>query len=119
MAGRERRHHHQLTGPAVPPPWVADDDGVRLTVRVTPRASRSGFAGMTEVGEGRTALAVRLRAPPVEGAANRALVEFLAAELGVARSAVRLVAGEKSRIKTVAIAGISPERMAERLARPH
>lgn len=115
MARRERRHHHQLTGPANPPPYVDDGDGVRLTVRVTPRASRSGFAGIAEVGEGRTALALRLRAPPVDGAANQALLGFLAAELGVARSAVKLVAGEKSRIKTVAITGLSTEKLAARL----
>jgi len=115
VARRERRHHHQLSGRG-PLPFSADGDGVRLVLRVTPRANRSAFAGLTDIGEGRTALGVRLRAPPVDGAANLALVEFLAAALGVSKSALRLVSGEKSRLKTVAIAGLSPEDLAARLA---
>ena len=99
----------------LPPPWSADRDGARLTVRVTPRASRSEIAGLAEIGEGRSALAVRLRAPPVDGAANQALVEFLAEALGVTRGAVRLVAGDRSRLKTVRIAGLPVEELPQRL----
>jgi uncharacterized protein (TIGR00251 family) len=94
---------------------VADAHGARLTIRVTPRASRSAFAGLVDIGDGRIALAVRLRAPPVEGAANQALLDFLAAELGAPRSSLRLVSGERSRIKTVAFAGLSPAEVARRL----
>jgi uncharacterized protein (TIGR00251 family) len=104
MARRRWGDHDQLTRtPGAP--FSADADGVRLTVRVTPRAKRSAVAGLVDIGEGRTALAVRLKAPPVEGAANRALVAFLAAELGVALSDVRIVAGDRSRVKIVAVAG--------------
>ena len=86
--------------------FTADADCVRLTVRVVPRAKRSAVAGVVEIGEGRHALAIRLAAPPVEGAANRALVAFLAEQLDVASSSVRIVAGERSRVKIVAIAGV-------------
>jgi uncharacterized protein (TIGR00251 family) len=71
---------------------------IRLTVRVQPRASKDEFAGVRE-----GVLRVRLRAPPVDGAANEALVRFLADELGVARRQVRMVSGFGSRTKTVEI----------------
>ena len=53
------------------------------------------------------ALKVRLHAPPVDGAANEELVKFLARSLGVARRAVRIVAGQTSRSKVVEIEGVS------------
>lgn len=61
------------------------------------------------------ALRIRLAAPPVDGAANDALVRFLAERLGVARSAVRIEAGVSGRSKVVAVEGIDPETAARRL----
>ncbi|MFP5354023.1 MAG: DUF167 domain-containing protein [Gemmatimonadota bacterium] len=75
--------------------------GVRFPVRVQPRASRTEIAG-THQG----ALKVRLQAPPVDGAANEALVEFLAESLGVPRRMVEIVSGASSRTKLVEVAGI-------------
>jgi len=89
-------------------PFTSDGGAVRLTVRVTPRASRSEIGGIVDAGDGRTALAVRLRAPPVEGAANRALAELLAAKLGLPRRAVTIAAGETSRLKIVRLEGADP-----------
>jgi uncharacterized protein len=61
-------------------------DGARFAVRVVPRASRTALLGV--IGEGAdAAVKIALRAPPVEGRANEALVEFLADLLGVRRSA--------------------------------
>ena len=99
-------------------PWTSDGDGVRLVVRVTPRAKRSAFAGLVDSGDGRVALAVKLAAPPVDGAANEALVVFLAEALQLSRSSVRLVSGEKSRLKTVQLSGISPDALAALLEEP-
>jgi uncharacterized protein len=61
------------------------------------------------------ALRIRLAAPPVDGAANEALVRFLAERLGVARAAVRIDAGMSARSKVVAIDGIDPATAARRL----
>ena len=97
-------------------PYSEVGEGVRLTVRVTPRASRSAAGGLVEIGEGRSALPVRLAAPPVDGAANRALIAFLADRLGVAPSSIRIVAGERARVKTVAIARIAAADLAPLLA---
>ena len=86
--------------------------GVRIRLRVQPRATRTEVVG----GHG-DALRVRLTAPPVDGAANEALVRFLAERLGVARSTVRLVAGETARTKVVSVEGLSaPEAQARLLA---
>lgn len=69
-------------------------------MRVTPRASKSIFlAGTPEH------FAARLAAPPVEGAANTALVELVAKAFGVAKRDVTLIAGETARLKRLAIAG--------------
>jgi uncharacterized protein len=75
--------------------------GVRLTLHVQPRASRTGLAGLHG-----DAIKVRLAAPPVGGAANAELVRFLAELLGVARSAVEIVSGETGRRKVVRIDGV-------------
>jgi uncharacterized protein (TIGR00251 family) len=56
-------------------------------------------------------LKIRLTAPPVDGAANEALVKFLAAQLGVAKSNVEIVSGHTSREKIVRVNGISPADM--------
>ena len=59
-------------------------------------------------------LRVRVTAPPVEGAANQALIRFLADELGVARRDVRLVAGAAGRQKLVVVDGVGPDELEER-----
>ena len=79
----------------------AHGNGVRIKVHVQPRAARTELAGLHG-----DALKVRLRAPPVDGAANEALVEFLAAVFDVPRRAVRVVSGHASRGKLVELDGV-------------
>ena len=81
-----------------------------LRVRVQPRAARNGLAGQRE-----GALVVRLTAPPVEGAANKALTRLLGRALGVAPSAVRIVGGAGARQKRVSVSGIDAATARERL----
>lgn len=85
-----------------------DDGGVAFAVRVVPRASRNAIEG-----EHAGALKVRLTAPPVKDRANEALRRLLAERLNVPASAVRIVAGEKSRTKRVAVAGVSKAKVLE------
>jgi len=61
------------------------------------------------------AIRLRLTAPPVDGAANEALIRFLAASLNVPRAAVELVSGRTGRTKLVAVTGVSVEEAARRL----
>ena len=79
-----------------------------LPVRVIPKAKRNETAGWVEV-DGKRVLRVRLTAPPVEGKANKALVEFLAATLGLRKGDIQLQSGEKSRMKTLRIAAREDE----------
>jgi uncharacterized protein len=82
--------------------WLGDD--WQLAVRVQPRASRAKIIGM--LGE---LLKIALTSPPVDGAANKALCQLIAKELGVAKGRVTIVQGEKSREKQVLIKGVDPE----------
>jgi len=76
----------------------------RLKVRVTPRASKNEIVGWRD-----GVLIVRTTAPPIEGAANKACIELVAKTLGVKRSQVSLVHGDKSRDKTFEIADLSDD----------
>jgi hypothetical protein len=86
-------------------------DGVRIRVRVIPRAARPGLAG-TRAG----ALLVRLSAPPVEGAANAELVEIIARALGRPKQDVAVERGAGSRSKTIRVRGVTGEEAARALA---
>lgn len=79
-----------------------DSEAVTLSVRIQPRASKNEIVTMESGG-----LKVRLTAPPVDGAANEALVKFLAATLSIPRSHVEIVSGHTSREKIVRISGVS------------
>jgi uncharacterized protein (TIGR00251 family) len=101
-----------LTSSHVPTLRITNHRGsLRFSVRVQPRASRSEIVGLHG-----DALKVRLAAPPVDGAANAALVELLADGLGVPRSCVRIVTGATSRGKVVEVDGVHVENI-RRLAR--
>lgn len=89
---------------------ASETSGIVLAVHVQPRASRSEVVGWR--GE---ALAIRLTSPPVDGAANRACRDFLAETLGLRRSEVELIAGEKSREKRFRLSGISQEQVRAKL----
>ena len=87
------------------------EGGVRLSVWVKPRASRTRILGEHAFPDGRTGLAVALAAPPVDGEANRELLGFLAKTFALPRSKVVLVSGATSREKTVLLASLSRERV--------
>jgi uncharacterized protein (TIGR00251 family) len=88
-----------------------DGPDLLLRVQVQPRARHEGFAGLHG-----DALKIRLTAPPVDGKANAALIEFLARSFGVAKSGVTLLQGETGRAKLVRIN--SPARLPAGLAIP-
>lgn len=92
--------------------WLQPDtEGCRLHVHVVPRATSTEI-----VGKHGDALKIRLRAPPVDGKANAALVEFLAEQLALPRHAIRIVAGTAGRSKQLAIKGLNAATVAARLA---
>lgn len=83
----------------------------RVTVKVHPRAKRTGISG--RFGE---AWKLDLAAPPVDGKANEECVRWFAAAAGVARTRVRIVSGAAGRMKVVEVEGISQEELERKLA---
>ena len=79
---------------------------VSFQVRVQPRASRDEIAGVIN-----GALKIRLQAPAVDNRANEALVEFLARLLKTPKSAVRILAGDRSRQKRIEIRGVTKQQV--------
>ena len=78
---------------------------MKIEVRITPNASKDEITGKAEDGR----LRVRIQSPPVNGAANRRLIRFIAKTAGVAKSKVRIVRGERSRDKALEIDGDEKE----------
>jgi uncharacterized protein (TIGR00251 family) len=84
--------------------------GATFAVRIHPRARKNAITG--ELGE---ALKLSLTAPPVEGEANAACIEFFANLLKVPRSSVTIAAGQTSRNKRIAVAGLTAQQLRDRL----
>ena len=85
-------------------------EGVTFAVKVQPRARRNAVVG--ELGD---ALKIALTAPPVDGKANEACIEFFADALRVARSSVSIASGQTSRNKIIRVTGITAAQVRERL----
>jgi hypothetical protein len=91
-------------------------EGVTLAVRAQPGAKKTAITGV--YGEGATAqLKIAVKAPPLEGRANQALIAFLAKTLGVTKNAVELKSGELSRSKVFLLRGVTLERAQAALLR--
>jgi uncharacterized protein (TIGR00251 family) len=87
------------------------DSDISFQIRVHPRAKKNAITG--EVGD---ALKLTLTAPPVDGKANDACIDFFAKLLKVPRSSVTIAAGQTSRNKVIRVAGLSAEEVRRRLA---
>ena len=85
--------------------------GITFAVKVHPRARKNAITGT--VGD---ALKLALTAPPVEGKANQAVIEFFAELFAIPRSSVTIASGESSRNKVIRIAGVSKRAAEQRLA---
>jgi len=80
--------------------------GVTFMVRVQPGASKNEIVEMQE-----DALKIRISAPPVQGKANKVLIQFLAKQLAVKRSQVEILSGHTSRVKTIHVIGQGTEKL--------
>ncbi|MFT4090672.1 MAG: DUF167 family protein [Asticcacaulis sp.] len=83
----------------------------RLVVRLTPKAAKDQIDGWGEDEHGRAFLKVRVRARPVEGQANAALLLFLSKVLRLPGSRLEMVAGDVSRLKQIEIEGVEPQAL--------
>ena len=87
-----------------------DGSGVVFKVHLSPRASKDGIDGCHG-----DALKIKVKAPPVEGKANEALIKFLAKLLGVPQNHLDLIHGRSGRTKTLRVEGLNPEEVVKRL----
>ncbi len=118
----ERRHQYieksaalcgdAATADALPAFLKASPDGVTVAVKVQPRAPRNEIIGA----EG-AELKIKISAPPVDSAANQALVEFLADKLDCPRRCVQLLRGQTARHKLLLVTGVTAEDIAARLVK--
>lgn len=88
----------------------------RLLVRLTPRGGRDAIETWVQGENGTTYLKVRVAAAPTDGAANEALKRLIAKRLRKPRSAVRILAGEHARLKTIEVEGVSPSEISRAFA---
>jgi uncharacterized protein (TIGR00251 family) len=96
-------------------PFYYGPTGTCFAVKIHPRAKKNAIAG--DLGD---ALKVSLTAPPIEGRANEACIEFFANLLKVPRSSVTIASGQKSRNKVIRVSGLSAEEVRERIGiQPH
>jgi len=88
-------------------------DGVTLTVRVTPKSTRSKITGVAG-----TDLKISLHAPPADGKANKELVRLLSKILSIPKTGIEILSGQNSRSKRLLLIDQSLESIAEKLDRP-
>ena len=91
-------------------PFQESNNGVTFAVKVHPRAKKNAITG--EVGE---ALKLSLTAPPIDGRANDACIQFFSKLLNVPRSSITIASGQTSRTKVVRVAGLSAEEIRKRI----
>ncbi len=89
-----------------------EDDGVTFAVRLIPRAGKSGVVGLHD-----GALKIRVAAPPVDGAANEALIAYVARLLKIPKRAVTLASGETSKNKRLRVTGVDKQSILELIAK--
>ena len=82
-----------------------------MTVRLTPKAATDTIDGWDTDVKGRPVLKVRVRAAPIDGKANTALIALLAKALDVPRSRIRLTGGETARVKTLEVEGLDAQSL--------
>ena len=97
------------------PPWRPVPEGLRVTVRLTPKAGRTAVIGVVALADGTPAIKASVPAPPVDGAANAALVKLLAKTWRLPKSSITIVGGAGARTKVVGLAG-DAAGLARRLA---
>jgi uncharacterized protein (TIGR00251 family) len=94
-------------------PFRVSPSGVRVRLKVAPKAKRNQFGGLLDEADGGKALKVAVTAAPEDGKANAAVIGLLAQEWGVAKSAISVVSGATDRRKVVEIRGPSQELLAK------
>ena len=94
--------------------YQATTDGLKIFVRLSPKAKREGIEGIHTDPDNRERLKIAVSAPPVDSKANEALIKLLAKHLHIAKSLITLISGATDRSKTLLIAG-NPDELIKKL----
>jgi hypothetical protein len=86
------------------------DGGVVFSVKVVPAGSRTAISGLLD-----GTLKIKVSAPPQKGRANDCLIDFLAKQLGVKKSSIKIIAGQTNPVKKVQVLGLSAETVVGKL----
>lgn len=86
-------------------PWRVGGRGLLVAVKATPRANKTEATRIERDAHGRPVLRMRVKAPPVDGAANKAILRWFSDTLGISKSSVTIATGETARVKQVELAG--------------
>jgi uncharacterized protein len=86
------------------------EGGVVFSVKVVPASSRTAISGLLD-----GTVKIKVSAPPEKGKANKCLIDFLAKQLGVKKSAVSIIAGQNNPIKKIRVGGLSAETVVRKL----
>lgn len=89
----------------IPPPYNETADGLRLSIRLTPKSRANDFGALDQDAAGKSYVRARVTAPPEDGKANRALTKLVARALKLPASRVSVAAGAKDRQKSLLIEG--------------
>lgn len=95
----------------IAPYLISTPKGTLVKIRLNPKSSQETIEGLHG-----DALKVKVKAPPVDGKANKALVKYLAKRLGLTGKEIEITSGHTSRNKVLLVHGLSPEETARRLA---
>jgi uncharacterized protein len=103
--GGRKKEYASSAGSGGVLPFTTAPGSVRFLVRLTPRAAQNSFDGIARESDGRSVLRFRVMAPPVKGAANAALVAYIANTLDLRKSEVRIISGLSARLKLLELSG--------------
>lgn len=94
-------------------PFKIHTSGLTVAIRLTPNARNTGFGGLMDVADNKTALKVSINAVPEDGKANKELIAFLAKSWKLPKSALSILSGHTSRLKIILIEGDGKQILAQ------
>ncbi len=94
---------------------IEQSDGVYFWVKATPQSSKNEIIGIEQVQDQQYAIKIKLKAKPIDGAANEALIKYLSEKLGIRTQQITLLSGQTARIKRLKCEGMTRDVFLEKM----